>query len=59
MTGSGHSPAELHGFLAYLARCVMEGRAYNILGFKGKQVRDVIHFLRLCERHAPDLPFAA
>jgi CDP-paratose 2-epimerase len=43
MTGSGHSPAELHGFLAYLARCVMEGRAYNILGFKGKQVRDVIH----------------
>ncbi len=43
MTGSGHSPAELHGFLAYLARCAMEGRTYNIFGYKGKQVRDVIH----------------
>ena len=43
MTGSGHSPAELHGFLAYLARCLMEGRTYTIFGYKGKQVRDIIH----------------
>ncbi len=43
MTGAGHSPAELHGFLAYLARCLMEGRTYNIIGYKGKQVRDNIH----------------
>jgi CDP-paratose 2-epimerase len=43
MTGSGHSPAEPHGFLAYMARCVMEGRTYNIFGYKGKQLRDVIH----------------
>lgn len=43
MTGSGHSPVELHGFLAYMARCLMEGRTYNIFGYKGKQVRDIIH----------------
>lgn len=43
MTGSGHSPVELHGFLAYMARCLMEGRTYNVFGYKGKQVRDIIH----------------
>jgi CDP-paratose 2-epimerase len=43
MTGSGHSPAELHGFLAYLAKCLMQGRTYHIFGYKGKQVRDIIH----------------
>jgi len=43
MTGSGHSAAELHGFLAYLARCLAEGRTYTIFGFSGKQVRDIIH----------------
>jgi len=43
MTGSAHSPAELHGFLAYLARCVMEERTYVVFGYRGKQVRDIIH----------------
>jgi CDP-paratose 2-epimerase len=43
LTGPNHSGAELHGFLAYLARCVMTGRAYRIYGYKGKQVRDNIH----------------
>ncbi len=43
MTGSGHSPAESHGFLAYVARCLMEGRTYTVLGYDGKQVRDIIH----------------
>jgi len=43
MTGSSHSSAELHGFLAYVARCLMESRTYNIFGYKGKQVRDNIH----------------
>lgn len=43
MTGGAHSSAELHGFLAYMARCVTEGRRYNIFGHKGKQVRDNIH----------------
>jgi len=43
LTGPGHSAAELHGFLAYLMRCAMEGRVYNLYGYKGKMVRDAIH----------------
>jgi CDP-paratose 2-epimerase len=43
LTGPGHSAAELHGFLAYVMRCVMEQRVYKIFGYKGKMVRDAIH----------------
>ncbi len=43
ITGSHHSGAELHGFLAYLAKCIMTGETYSIFGYKGKQVRDNIH----------------
>jgi len=43
LTGPAHSGAELHGFLAYLVKCVNEGRQYTIYGYKGKQVRDNIH----------------
>ncbi len=43
LTGPSHSGAELHGFLAYLVRCLVEGRPYTIFGYKGKQVRDNIH----------------
>ncbi len=43
LTGGGHSGTELHGFLSYLMRCVLEGRQYKIFGYKGKQVRDNIH----------------
>jgi CDP-paratose 2-epimerase len=43
ITGPEHAAAELHGFLAYLARCVMTGREYRVYGYKGKQVRDNIH----------------
>jgi CDP-paratose 2-epimerase len=43
LTGPAHSAAELHGFLAYLMRCVMEGRTYHLYGYKGKMVRDAIH----------------
>jgi len=43
LTGPGHSGAELHGFLAYLIKCVATGRRYTIYGYKGKQVRDNIH----------------
>jgi CDP-paratose 2-epimerase len=43
LTGPQHSAAELHGFLAYVMRCVMTGRPYTIYGYKGKQVRDAIH----------------
>ncbi len=43
LTGPAHSGAMLHGFLAYLVKCAMSGRHYEILGYKGKQVRDNIH----------------
>ncbi len=43
VTGSSHSSAELHGFLAYLMKCVMDCKHYTIFGYKGKQVRDNIH----------------
>jgi CDP-paratose 2-epimerase len=48
LTGSNHASAELHGFLAYLARCVRERRPYRIYGYKGKQVRDNIHAQDVC-----------
>ncbi|OFW06104.1 MAG: NAD-dependent epimerase [Acidobacteria bacterium RIFCSPLOWO2_02_FULL_67_36] len=43
LTGPQHSGAELHGFLAYLMKCVAIGRRYSVFGYKGKQVRDNIH----------------
>jgi CDP-paratose 2-epimerase len=43
LTGPQHSGAELHGFLAYLMKCVAIGRPYTVFGYKGKQVRDNIH----------------
>jgi CDP-paratose 2-epimerase len=48
LTGPNHSGAELHGFLAYLARAIKEGRTYRIFGYKGKQVRDNIHSVDVC-----------
>ena len=43
LTGPGHSGAQLHGFLAYLARCAVTDTEYTIIGYGGKQVRDNIH----------------
>ena len=43
LTGPLHQGAELHGFLAYLAKCIATGKQYTIYGYKGKQVRDNIH----------------
>ena len=43
LTGPYHSGTMLHGFLSYLMKCCMSGSTYNILGYKGKQVRDNIH----------------
>ena len=43
LTGSGHSGTELHGFLSYVMICVMTGKPYTVIGYKGKQVRDNIH----------------
>ena len=48
LTGPNHSGAELHGFLAYLARAIKEERTYRIFGYKGKQVRDNIHSFDVC-----------
>jgi len=48
LTGRNHSGAELHGFMAYLARAIKEGRTYRIFGYKGKQVRDNIHAHDVC-----------
>jgi CDP-paratose 2-epimerase len=48
LTGPNHSGAELHGFLAYMARAAREGRTYRIFGYKGKQVRDNIHSHDVC-----------
>ncbi|HYC34325.1 MAG TPA: NAD-dependent epimerase/dehydratase family protein [Candidatus Paceibacterota bacterium] len=43
LTGPQHSGAKLHGFLAYLVKCIIEEKPYTIFGYKGKQVRDNIH----------------
>ncbi len=48
LTGSAHAGAELHGFLAYLARAILEGRQYRIYGYGGKQVRDNLHADDVC-----------
>jgi len=45
LTGPNHSGVELHGFLSFLVKCNVEGRAYKVYGYKGKQVRDNIHAL--------------
>ncbi len=43
LTGSDHSGAQLHGFLAYLMKCLITVTPYTVFGYKGKQVRDNIH----------------
>ena len=48
LTGSKHSGAELHGFLAYAARAAKTGTTYRIFGFGGKQVRDNLHSHDVC-----------
>jgi CDP-paratose 2-epimerase len=48
LTGPNHAGAELHGFLAYLARATAGGTRYRIYGYKGKQVRDNLHSYDVC-----------
>lgn len=43
LTGPNHSGTQLHGFLAYLMKCVATGTPYTVYGYAGKQVRDNIH----------------
>ena len=49
LTGPAHAGTELHGFLAYLMRCTVDGTPYRVFGYKGKQVRDNIHSYDLVE----------
>ncbi len=43
ITGPNHSGASLHGFLSYLVKVSMSEKQYNLIGYKGKQVRDNLH----------------
>ncbi len=42
ITGKNHEGAEQHGFLAYLAKSIKDGKVYKIFG-DGNTVRDQIH----------------
>lgn len=60
LTGSGHSGAQMHGFLAYLMRCCVTSTPYTVFGYQGKQVRDNMHssdlircFDRFCQAPRP------
>tara|TARA_X000000950_G_scaffold270013_1_gene349304 strand:+ start:661 stop:1707 length:1047 start_codon:yes stop_codon:yes gene_type:complete len=43
LTGPNHSGAGLHGFLSFLVKSCFLDQKYNIIGYKGKQVRDNLH----------------
>ncbi|MBA2545825.1 MAG: NAD-dependent epimerase/dehydratase family protein, partial [Solirubrobacterales bacterium] len=49
ISGPHHAGAKLHGFLAYLMKCVVTGTPYTVYGYEGKQVRDNIHSADLVE----------
>lgn len=52
ITSKNHEGVELHGFLAYLAKCIRTETPYRIFGFNGKQVRDQIHAMDLATAFA-------
>jgi CDP-paratose 2-epimerase len=43
LTSHRHSGCQLHGFLSYLVKCIVNEEKYKIFGYKKKQVRDNIH----------------
>ncbi len=43
ISGPNHSGAKLHGFLSYLVKTTLKHKKYDLIGYKGKQVRDNIH----------------
>jgi CDP-paratose 2-epimerase len=43
ITGPNHSGAKLHGFLSFLVKQSLKEKKYNLIGYKGKQVRDNLH----------------
>ena len=53
LTGGLHRGAKLHGFLNYLVRSAIKGEEYEIIGYRGKQVRDNLHAKdigKLCQK---------
>lgn len=48
ISGSAHKGDKLHGFLAYVVKCVAEGMTYTTNSKFGKQLRDNIHASDLC-----------
>lgn len=42
VTGVAHHSVKLHGFLSYLVKSLVHTGKYQIIGYKGKQVRDQI-----------------
>ena len=46
ITGPKHKGAKLHGFLSYLVKTIIRRKRYNIIGYDGKQVREIIFILR-------------
>ncbi len=49
ITGAHHAGVELHGFLNYLVKAIVQNIPYTIYGYKGKQVRDQLHADDLAE----------
>ena len=47
ITGPNHQGVPLHGFLSYLVKNCYEKKEYDVIGYKGKQVRDNLHSLDL------------
>lgn len=43
ITGEAHAGVKLHGFLSYLVKSIFANKTYEIIGYKGKQVRDQLH----------------
>lgn len=42
VTGRHHASVKHHGFLSFLVKSIIHSKHYEIIGFKGKQVRDQI-----------------
>ena len=43
LNGGAHRGAKLHGFMNYLIKTAINDETYEIIGYKGKQVRDNLH----------------
>lgn len=42
VTGCSHASVKLHGFLSFLVKSLVHSNKYEVIGYKGKQVRDQI-----------------